>query len=207
MITGRKGDRAASPLWITGLSPPDSSPVAAPSQLPTAPPSPTPQHRGWGDDLTPSVGIFRSQRMGTFQSQLTRRRSRSAPHRCLFAAGADIPMAGQSPRIVSGGLGMVPGAPPRILPVPFGVAVVAAGDGLNGRGPGLVSRPDPEPHQESICRHVSPPSSASQFWMSRPLFTPSARSARPHRPARRWAGFQTTPARPNTLATARYDIH
>ena len=72
MITGRKGDRAASPLWITGLSPPDSSPVAAPSQLPTAPPSPTPQHRGWGDDLTPSVGIFRSQRMGTFQSQLTR---------------------------------------------------------------------------------------------------------------------------------------
>lgn len=33
--------------------------------------SPTPQHRAWGDDLTPSVGIFRSQQMGTFQSQLT----------------------------------------------------------------------------------------------------------------------------------------
>ena len=27
----------------------------------TAPPSPTLQHRGWGDDPTPEVGTFRSQ--------------------------------------------------------------------------------------------------------------------------------------------------
>ena len=90
MITGRKGDRAASPLWITGLSPPDSSPVAAPSQLPTAPPSPTPQHRGWGDDLTPSVGIFRSQRMGTFQSQLTPTPYRAARRAINEPDGPDI---------------------------------------------------------------------------------------------------------------------
>ena len=39
MIAGsddRNGFGARRPLWITGLAPPDSSPVAAPSQLPTA---------------------------------------------------------------------------------------------------------------------------------------------------------------------------
>ena len=74
MIAGddKNGFGAAGPLWITGLSPPDSSPVAAPSQLPTATPSPTPQHRAWGDDPTPEVRTFRLEKMGTFRSQLTR---------------------------------------------------------------------------------------------------------------------------------------
>ena len=67
----KNGFGAAGPLWISSPPPPDSSPFAAAGYLPTAPPSPTPQHRGWGHQLTPSVGIFRSQRMGTFQSQST----------------------------------------------------------------------------------------------------------------------------------------
>ena len=46
-------------LWITGLAPPDSWAVASPSQLPTAPPNPTPQHPAWGNELTPELSDFR----------------------------------------------------------------------------------------------------------------------------------------------------
>ena len=72
---------------------------------------------------------------------------------------------------------MVPGAPPRWLPLPFGVAVVAAGDRLNGRRARLVSRPDPEPQQQSICGHGFPPSSASLSWTFHPLLARRASRA------------------------------
>ena len=71
MAVRQTAEGAAGPLRITGLSPPDSSPVAAPSQLPTAPPSPTPQHRTWGNQFTLEVRTIRLQKMGTFRSQLT----------------------------------------------------------------------------------------------------------------------------------------
>ena len=71
MAASQTGEGAASPLWITGLSPPDSSPVAAPSQLPTAPPSPTPRHPAGADELTPQLSDFRLPEMSDFRLPLT----------------------------------------------------------------------------------------------------------------------------------------
>ncbi len=58
----RRGRRFPGPLWTTGLSPPDSSPVAAPSQLPTAAPNPTP---AWGYAPTPKLFSFRLPKIST----------------------------------------------------------------------------------------------------------------------------------------------
>ena len=69
VIAGHKGDRAAGPLWITGLSPPDSWAVASPSQLPSAPPSPTP---AWGHAPTPKLFSFRLPEMSSFRLPSTR---------------------------------------------------------------------------------------------------------------------------------------
>ena len=50
---------AGRPLRISS-PPPNSLPVAAAGYLPTAPPSPTPQHRAWGKHLTsrPNCRVF-----------------------------------------------------------------------------------------------------------------------------------------------------
>ena len=69
----KNGFGARRPLWITGLSPPDSALVAAPSQLPTTPSSPTPQHRAWGNNLTPELLNFHLPEMSDFRLPLTPR--------------------------------------------------------------------------------------------------------------------------------------
>ena len=68
MIAGneKNGPGTAGPLWITGLSP-----VAAPSQLPTAAPSPTPQRRARGNQFTLELLNFHLLEMSDFRLPLT----------------------------------------------------------------------------------------------------------------------------------------
>ena len=73
MIAGhdKKSIGASRPLWITGLSPPDPSPGAAPGQLHKAPTRPTPRHPAWGNELTPEMSGFRLPEMSGFRLPLT----------------------------------------------------------------------------------------------------------------------------------------
>ena len=72
MIADSTGDRSGDtrPLWITGLSPPDSS-LRQPGYLQLNQVR-TPKHCVWGYDRTLKVRNFRSTKVGNFQSQLTR---------------------------------------------------------------------------------------------------------------------------------------
>ena len=76
MIADSNGDRSGDtrPLWITGLSPPDSwRSLRQPGYLQLDQVR-TPKHCVWGSDRTLKVRNFRSTKVGNFQSQLTPRR-------------------------------------------------------------------------------------------------------------------------------------
>ena len=73
VIAGSNGDRSGDtrPLWITGLSPPDSwRSLRQPGYLQLDQVR-HPKHRVWGYDRTLKVRNFRSTKVGNFQSQLT----------------------------------------------------------------------------------------------------------------------------------------
>ena len=73
VIAGSNGDRSGDtrPLWITGLSPPDSwRSLRQPGYLQLDQVR-TPKHCVWGYDRTLKVRNFRSTKVGNFQSQLT----------------------------------------------------------------------------------------------------------------------------------------
>ena len=73
MIADSNGDRSGDtrPLWITGLSPPDSwRSLRQPGYLQLDQVR-TPKHCVWGYDRTLKVRNFRSTKVGNFQSQLT----------------------------------------------------------------------------------------------------------------------------------------
>ena len=73
MIADSNGDRSGDtrPLWITGLSPPDSWwSLRQPGYLQLDQVR-TPKHCVWGYDRTLKVRNFRSTKVGNFQSQLT----------------------------------------------------------------------------------------------------------------------------------------
>ena len=73
MIADSNGDRSGDtrPLWITGLSPPDSwRSLRQPGYLQLDQVRP-PKHCVWGYDRTLKVRNFRSTKVGNFQSQLT----------------------------------------------------------------------------------------------------------------------------------------
>ena len=83
MIADSNGDRSGDtrPLWITGLSPPDSwRSLRQPGYLQLDQVR-TPKHCVWGYDRTLKVRNFRSTKVGNFQSQLT---PRSAATRISF---------------------------------------------------------------------------------------------------------------------------
>ena len=73
MITGSNGDRSGDtrPLWITGLSPPDSWRSLRQPGYPQLDRVRHPKHRVWGYGRTLKVRNFRSTKVGNFQSQLT----------------------------------------------------------------------------------------------------------------------------------------
>ena len=73
VIAGSNGDRSGDtrPLWITGLSPPDSwRSLRQPGYLQLDQVR-TPKHCVWGYDRTLKVRNFQSTKVGNFQSQLT----------------------------------------------------------------------------------------------------------------------------------------
>ena len=73
VIADSNGDRSGDtrPLWITGLSPPDSwRSLRQPGYLQLDQVR-TPKHCVWGYDRTLKVRNFRSTKVGNFQSQLT----------------------------------------------------------------------------------------------------------------------------------------
>ena len=73
MIADSNGDRSGDtrPLWITGLSPPDSwRSLRQPGYLQLDQARP-PKHCVWGYDRTLKVRNLRSTKVGNFQSQLT----------------------------------------------------------------------------------------------------------------------------------------
>ena len=73
MNADSNGDRSGDtrPLWITGLSPPDSwRSLRQPGYLQLDQVR-TPKHCVWGYDRTLKVRNFRSTKVGNFQSQLT----------------------------------------------------------------------------------------------------------------------------------------
>ena len=73
MIADSNGDRSGDtrPLWITGLSPPNSwRSLRQPGYLQLDQVR-HPKHRVWGYDCTLKVRNFRSTKVGNFQSQLT----------------------------------------------------------------------------------------------------------------------------------------
>ena len=73
MIADSNGERCGDtrPLWITGLSPPDSwRSLRQPGYLQLDQVR-TPKHCVWGYDRTLKVRNFRSTKVGNFQSQLT----------------------------------------------------------------------------------------------------------------------------------------
>ena len=75
MIADSNGERCGDtrPLWITGLSPPDSwRSLRQPGYLQLDQVR-TPKHCVWGYDRTLKVRNFRSTKVGNFQSQLTGR--------------------------------------------------------------------------------------------------------------------------------------
>ena len=75
MIADSNGDRSGDtrPLWITGLSPPDSwRSLRQPGYLQLDQVR-HPKHRVWGYDRTLKVRNFQSTKVGNFQSQLTDR--------------------------------------------------------------------------------------------------------------------------------------
>ena len=76
MIADSNGDRSGDtrPLWITGLSPPDSwRSLRQPGYLQLDQVR-TPKHCVWGYDRRLKVRNFRSTKVGNFQSQLTHTR-------------------------------------------------------------------------------------------------------------------------------------
>ena len=74
VIAGSNGDRSGDtrPLWITGLSPPDSWRSLRQPGYPQLDRVRHPKHRVWGYGRTLKVRNFRSTKVGNFQSQLTR---------------------------------------------------------------------------------------------------------------------------------------
>ena len=73
VIAGSNGDRSGDtrPLWITGLSPPDSWRSQRQPGYLQLDQVRTPKHCVWGYDRTLKVTNFRSTKVGNFQSQLT----------------------------------------------------------------------------------------------------------------------------------------
>ena len=73
VIAGSNGDRSGDtrPLWITGLSPPDSWRSLRQHGYLQLDQVRHPKHRVWGYDRTLKVRNFRSTKVGNFQSQLT----------------------------------------------------------------------------------------------------------------------------------------
>ena len=74
MIAGQNGDRngAARPLWITGLSPPDSWRSLRQPGYPQLHRARHPQHRVWGYDRKSGVSDFRLSKVCSFRLPLTR---------------------------------------------------------------------------------------------------------------------------------------
>ena len=94
-----------------------------------------------------------------------------SPLCCLFSATANVPVTRQSPGVMTSGGGMIPRTLLGGRPLPFGVALVAAGDRLNGAGASPVSGADPKPQQQSIRGHGLPLSCATVSRTSSPCST------------------------------------
>ena len=73
MIAGQNGDRngAARPLWVTGLSPPDSWRSLRQPGYPQLHRARHPQHRVWGYDRKSGVSDFRLSKVCSFRLPLT----------------------------------------------------------------------------------------------------------------------------------------
>ena len=73
VIAGQNGDRngAARPLWITGLSPPDSWRSLRQPDYPQLHRARHPQHRVWGYDRKSGVSDFRLSKVCSFRLPLT----------------------------------------------------------------------------------------------------------------------------------------
>ena len=73
MIAGQNGDRngAARPLWIAGLSPPDSWRSLRQPGYPQLHRARHPQHRVWGYDCKSGVSDFRLSKVCSFRLPLT----------------------------------------------------------------------------------------------------------------------------------------